>query len=127
MVGDCYTGKSNPQPPNCTSKFLQEHFAFNETVEAHDTYNYYRMYTFIPQRLIRKYRLVRPDEPIQMFDWYKLKSYHEDNLWPAPDKQYNEGWLQIVPGLDEHLMDGSIENHVFIFARFVDCIPAPKS
>lgn len=130
MIGDCYTAKSNPQPPCRTCEIItvkdKHSHMFNLEVIEDSLCNYYRPYFTI--KLIRKYRLVRPDEPIQMFDWFKLSMYHEDGLWPAPDKQYNQGWCQVTPYTNGYLADNDAEDrHGFIFARFVDCIPRTKS
>lgn len=131
-VGDFYTAKSNPQPPESTSGLLEvqseEHYMFNTLIESHHGCNYYRPFVFIAKRLVRKYRLVRNNEPIQMFDWFMLtEHYHIDNTMPAPDKNHNDGWTQIEPGVHDHLLDGSPLNKQYnTFARFVDCIPISK-
>lgn len=84
-----------------------------------------------PERLVRKYRLVKNTEPVRLFDWFKMQhSFDSDKQWPAPDKQYNEGWVQIVPGdFNEHWTEthNPTNRSQFVFARFVDCVPLKKS
>lgn len=131
-VGDFYTAKSNPQPPESTSGLLEvqseEHYMFNTLIESHHGCNYYRPFVFIAKRLVRKYCLVRSNEPIQMFDWFMLRvHYIEAGPWPAPNIEFNNGWTQIIPDYMEHLLDGNETNRRdFVFARFVDCIPISK-
>lgn len=101
---------------------------FDTVIKETDDLNYYSPFVFILQRLERKYRLVKDNEPVQMFDWFKTRtSYENDKRWPTQEI-YNEGWVQIESGIYEHLLDGHHTNREnLIYARFIDCVPKTKS
>lgn len=81
-------------------------------------------------KLTRKYRIVKPTESVQMFDWLV---YADDYInrygYPTFDDSHNNGWIQIVPD-DETFHNHMIQNRSregWTYIRFVDCIPETKS
>lgn len=62
-----------------------------------------------------------------MFDWFTTTAGSTDKM-PDPDEQFHEGWVQIIPGEHEGLLDGDPRNRDgFKFARFVDCFPVKST
>lgn len=137
--GDEFNAVVNEQPPKSRAGMVfcsnYEHglctIGNKITNELLSELYVYRLESFIPKRLIRKYRIVKDSEPVQMFDWFMThRSYCSQTKleWPEPNVEFNNGWTQILPDRNYHLLDGHPENRrELIFARFVDCIPRTKS